>query len=95
MVQENKKSFKFRISKSQTLPNWLQLEYKKGDLILKGTPQSEDEDHLLIIIIDQDLQTIQQFTLKIVHEYSEKYFNIVYPKGFQDTGETEGFLQQS
>ncbi|KAL4460453.1 hypothetical protein ABPG74_000204 [Tetrahymena malaccensis] len=95
-----RKAFNFEyasygISKSQNLPNWLQLEYKKGVLILKGTPQSEDEESILIRIIDQDLQTIQQFMLNIVHEYSEKDFDIVYPKKLQDIEETEGLLFQS
>ncbi|KAL4492272.1 hypothetical protein ABPG73_003220 [Tetrahymena malaccensis] len=33
--------------------------------------------------------------LNIVHEYSEKDFDIVYPKKLQDIEETEGLLFQS
>ncbi|EAR96669.2 calpain family cysteine protease (macronuclear) [Tetrahymena thermophila SB210] len=85
----------YGVSKSQNLPSWLQVEYKKGGLVLQGTPQSQDEENILIRIIDQDLQVIQQFMLQVVYEYQEQNQSNNNPNKLCDSIATEDFFQQS
>ncbi|KAL4453883.1 hypothetical protein ABPG74_003766 [Tetrahymena malaccensis] len=85
----------YGVSKSQNLPSWLQLEYKKGALTLTGIPQSQDEEKILIRIIDQDQQFIQQFMLHVVYEYSEQDQNNKIPINLCDSIATDDFFQQS
>ncbi|KAL4497770.1 hypothetical protein ABPG72_000525 [Tetrahymena utriculariae] len=85
----------YGISKSQNLPSWLQLEYKKGALTLQGVPQSQDEEKVMIRIIDQDLQVVQQFMLNVVYEYSEQNQENNIPLKLCDSLGTEDFFQHS
>ncbi|KAL4461533.1 hypothetical protein ABPG74_016157 [Tetrahymena malaccensis] len=63
-------------SKYEYIPNWIQLHYKNGIIILEGIPTSSDFKQILIRIYDAKSYIIIQYNLKIINANEQQQEHI-------------------
>ncbi|EAR84634.1 calpain family cysteine protease (macronuclear) [Tetrahymena thermophila SB210] len=66
---------KYGISKNMRLPAWIYLDQKRGMIVMRGVPQYEDSEEVLIKIKDYSGYVVQQFLLKIRANASQQMQN--------------------
>ncbi|KAL4461534.1 hypothetical protein ABPG74_016158 [Tetrahymena malaccensis] len=73
---------KLPIFKYQYLPNWIQLNCKKGLIMLEGIPTSSDHDEILIRIYNVSNYIMMQYILKIDQQSQSQIIQQNFPQQF-------------